>query len=259
MNCKTLCRWAIGAAVWGASALCIAQSVPSAAGKAWTGYAGAGAASFPKYTGGTGAVIQAVPLLLFEYKETFYVDFVRAGVRLWSSEDKKLAFGLAAEPRFGYTAKDGPRLGGMAKRRSSIEIGPSLEWETKFASYNLAAFRDATGTSKGASYRATAYKQFIDTAQWDIGAYASVEREDGKVINYYFGVPAVEANINRPFYQAGASNHWTLGISGAWKFSPRYALLFGVQNTRLGAAAANSPIVETRNAPIAYIGLGWQL
>jgi len=35
--------------------------------------------------------------------------------------------------------------------------------------------------------------------------------------------------------------------------------MMGVQNTRLGGAAANSPIVETRNAPVAYIGLGWSL
>ena len=45
----------------------------------------------------------------------------------------------------------------------------------------------------------------------------------------------------------------------AWKFTPRYSLMMGVQNTRIGSPAVNSPIVETRNAPIAYIGLGWNL
>ena len=242
-----------------ASAPGVAQSVPSAAGKAWTGYAGAGIGAFPKYTGGKGMDAVPVPLLLLEYKETYYVDFVRAGVRLWSSDDKKLALGLAAEPRFGFRSADGPRLGGMSTRRHSLEIGPNLEWETKFASFSAGWFSDVTGASKGSSFRALAYKPVIDTAQWDIGVYAGLEREGSKVTNYYFGVPATEVTANRALYQPGGATHGTIGISGAWKFSQRYALLFGVQNTRLGAQAANSPIVETRNAPIAYFGLGWQL
>ena len=214
---------------------------------------------FSKYAGGKGVEAVPVPLLLLEYKETFYVDFVRAGVRLWSSEDKKLALGLAAEPRFGFGAGDGPRLGGMATRRHSLEAGPNLEWETKFASFSVGVFGDMTGASKGTSMRALAYKQLIDSSQWDVGVYAGLERESSRVTNYYFGVQAAEANANRAQYQPGGATHGTLGISGAWKFSPRYALLFGIQSTRLGSAAANSPIVETRNTPIAYFGLGWQI
>ena len=249
----------LGAAIVGTPVLSQAQNIPSAAGKAWTGYAGAGIGVFPKYTGGKSLDTVPVPLLLLEYKETFYVDFVRAGVRLWSTDDKKFAVGLAAEPRFGYRAGDGARLTGMSTRRHSLEAGPNLEWETKFASFSVGAFGDVTGASKGVSMRALAYKQVIDNAQWDVGVYAGVERESSRVTNYYFGVQAAEATANRAQYQPGGATHGTFGVAGAWKFSPRYALLFGVQSTRLGSAAANSPIVETRNAPIAYVGLGWQL
>ena len=249
----------LGAAIVGMPVLSQAQNIPSAAGKAWTGYAGAGIGVFPKYTGGKSLDTVPVPLLLLEYKETFYVDFVRAGVRLWSTDDKKFALGIAAEPRFGYRAGDGARLTGMSTRRHSLEAGPNLEWETKFASFSVGAFGDVTGASKGLSMRALAYKQVIDNAQWDVGVYAGVERESSRVTNYYFGVQAAEATANRAQYQPGGATHGTFGVAGAWKFSPRYALLFGVQSTRLGSAAANSPIVETRNAPIAYVGLGWQL
>ena len=99
----------LSAAIVGMPVLSQAQSIPSAAGKAWTGYAGAGIGVFPKYTGGKSLDTVPVPLLLLEYKETFYVDFVRAGVRLWSTDDKKFALGIAAEPRFGYRAGDGAR------------------------------------------------------------------------------------------------------------------------------------------------------
>jgi outer membrane protein len=236
-----------------------AQAQSAGAGKDWTGYVGAGAASFPRYTGGKGADVTPVPLLMFEYKETYYVDLLRAGVRLWSTDDKKLAFGLVAEPRFGFKARDGGRLAGMAKRRHSIELGPSVEWETRAVSLNFAWFNDVMGASKGSSWRASAYKQWLNTSTWDVGTYVSIERESARVVNYYFGVPAVEATATRALYVPGAATHLSIGAQAAWKFTPRYALLMGVQNTRIGSAAANSPIVETRDAPIVYIGLGWNL
>lgn len=241
-----------------APALCAAQSTDPV-NKDWTGYAGIGPIAFPKYTGGKGTETFLAPLLMFEYKETVYVDLVRAGVRLWSSADKKMALGFAAEPRFGFKAGDGARLTGMATRRDSIEAGPSLEWETPYVSLNLAWFADVTGASKGASLRASAYKQFVNTSGWDAGAYVSAERANAKVVNYYFGVPASEVTAARALYAPGAATQLSVGLSAAWKFTPRYSLLMGVQQARLGSAAVNSPIVETRNAPVAYIGLGWNL
>ena len=254
MNFKLL----VGALTFLLPAWGIAQTASKPASD-WTGYVGAGAASFPKYTGGKGADVTPVPLLMFEYKETYYVDLMRAGVRLWSTNDKKFALGLAAEPRFGFKGRDGALLTGMAKRRHSIELGPSLEWETPVVSLNFAWFHDVLGASKGSSWRASAYKQWVNTSNWDVGTYASVERESARVVNYYFGVPAAEVTVNRALYAPGAATHLSLGLQTAWKFSPRYALLMGVQTTRIGSAAANSPIVETRNVPIGYIGLGWNL
>ena len=237
----------------------LAQSPSNPPAPDWKGYAGAGLIAFPKYTGGRSTDTLLAPLLSFEYKETFYVDLVRAGVRLWSSGDRKLALGLAAEPRFGFRAGDGPRLAAMATRRDSIEAGPSVEWETPAASFNLAWFGDIAGASRGSSLRVSAWRPLLDTPRWDVGAYVGLERVSGKVANYYFGVAAAEAIASRPLYQPGASTHWNLGLSGAWKFSKAHSLMFGLQNTRLGAAAADSPIVETRNAAIGYVGLGWNL
>jgi outer membrane protein len=236
-----------------------AQSNSANSAKDWTGYAGGGAIAYSKYVGGKGSSVIPAPLLSFEYKETVYVDLVRAGVRFWASGDNKMALGLAAEPRFGYRSSDGPRLAGMAERRISVEAGPSFEWETPLASLNLAYFADATRASRGASLRGSVYRQLLDTQHWDFGPYAGVERVNGKVANYYFGVRDSEAAPDRAAYHPGASTNWMLGVSGAYKFGNGMALMFGAQNTRLGGAAASSPIVETRNAKLGYIGLGWVL
>jgi outer membrane protein len=248
---------ALGFSDWaGAQSVSTSNAAP---GHDWTGYAGVGPFMYPKYTGGKGFFVIPAPLLQFEYKETYYVDLLRAGARLWSSDDKKMAFGLAAEPRFGFHSGDGPLLAGMAVRRTSLEAGPSFEWETPLVSVNLAYLADASDASKGASLHGSLYKQVVNTSQWDFGAYTGFDRIDSRISNYYFGVPASEVTANRPLYQPGAALHWQSGISGAYKFKRPYTLMFGVQNSRLGAAAANSPIVETRNAVMGYLGLGWAL
>ncbi len=236
MPCKPL----LYAALLLAPLACGAQSAPKPASD-WTGYAGFGGVSFSRYTGGKASEVFPAPLLMFEYKETYYADLMRAGVRLWSSADKKLAFGLVAEPR------------------NSIEMGPNLEWETPLVSLSLAWFNGVSRDSRGSSLRLSAYRQLINTSRWDVGVYATVEQESAKVVNYYFGVPASEATATRAAYAPGLATHWGLGLQGAWKFSDRYALMMGLQDTRLGAAAANSPIVETRHTPVVYFGLGWTL
>lgn len=244
------------AALLGAAAPADAQMRPLAQ---WKGYAGGGAITFPKYTGGRASETIAAPLLMFEYRETVYVDLVRAGIRLWSNADRSLAFGIAAEPRFGFRAADGARLAGMATRRDSIEIGPNLEWENPALSMNVAVFGDVNGASGAASLRAGAYRQLIDSGRWDLGLYAGIDRATARVANYYFGVRGDEATVARPFYQPGSTTHLTIGASAAYRFSGQYAVLFGVQATRLGGAAAASPIAELRSAAIAYVGLGWRL
>lgn len=235
---------------------CAAQPRPLAE---WKGYAGAGAIAYPKYTGGRATEIIAAPLLLFEYQETVYVDLVRAGVRLWSSADRSMALGIGAEPRFGHRASDGSRLAGMARRRDAIELGPTLEWETPLASLSLAWFGDAAGASRGQSLRAALWRQFVDRGAWDLGGYVSLDRASARVVDYHFGVRSDEATASRSAYSPGAATHVTLGVSGAYRFTPRLALVFGVQSTRLGAAAAASPITETRGVPVGYMGLAWRL
>lgn len=224
--------------------------------KTLDGYIGAGARATSKYTGGAGGRTSAVPLLQFDYKEIFYVYLDRVGVRFWGSDDRKMALGIAAEPRFGFHATDGPRLQGMATRRDRIEGGPSFEWELPGVALNIAYFTDWTGAGGGQSLRFYLIRQLIDSSHWDISAYAGFQRDSTDTVRYYFGVPADEATPDRPLYRPGASLNPNVGVNGAYKFGNRYALLFGADALFLGAAAADSPIVERKRELTAYLGVG---
>jgi outer membrane scaffolding protein for murein synthesis (MipA/OmpV family) len=96
-------------------------------------------------------------------------------------------------------------------------------------------------------------------ARWDMSWTIELSRLDSKIVGYYFGVAPSEVTPTRPLYQPGASTDVTLWITGQYNLTKRDALMFGAHVTRLGAASADSPIVESRQALLLYLGLGLNL
>lgn len=248
--------WLLAAALI-SPGLCLAQEASQAGEKTLDGYLGAGALYTPRYSGSAGNETKPVPLAMIEYKGTAYIHFDRAGVRLWSSRDKTMALGIAAQPRYGFHASDGDRLTGMATRRDAIEGGPAFEWETPQISVSAAYFADWSGTSSGRSWRLSLDHQLVDDERWDVSAYLDFDHADHKIVQYYFGVRPDEATATRPSYQPGAALISGLGLTGAYLLDKKHALLFGGEFSQLGAAAADSPIVQRGTGLTAY--LGWSL
>ncbi len=250
---RLVCLLAVGLIV---PNLCVAQTTDDSAHKSLDGYLGAGAMVLPKYVGSSASDTKLVPLAIFDYEETAYIHLNRAGVRLWGSRDKKMALGIAAEPRIGFRPQDGPRLAGMAIRHDAIEGGPAFEWELDPYALSLAWFSDWSDTSGGRSWRLSADRQLVDDGRWDISAYLDLDRADSRIVQYYFGVQPDEATAARPSYQPGAAVISGLGLSGAYLLNKNHALLFGGEFTYLGSAAADSPIVQLRSGVMGYLGLG---
>jgi outer membrane protein len=241
------------------SAGTVAQTPSVEASKGWNGTAGAGAMVFPKYVGGKSSQIWPIPILSINYDETFYVELERVGVYLLASDDKKIGLGLALEPRFGYSAKDGARLGGMATRRDSLEGGPTFDWDFDVIAFSVAWFGDLNRSSRGASVRAAVYKPLLKDAHWEIGALLALDRINGKLADYYFGVRPNEATPARATYRPGPASNPSLGFSGTYNFNKHHALMFGGSMARLGGSARNSPIAESSRSSMVYFGYGWTL
>lgn len=250
---RVFCLLAVGLIV---PNLCGAQTTGESAPKSLDGYLGVGAVMVPNYVGGADSETKLLPLAMIEYKETAYIHLNRAGIRLWSSPEKEMALGIAAEPRIGFSPPDGQRLAGMAIRHDSVEGGPVFEWERDPYALSLAWFSDWSDTSGGRSWRLSAERQLVDDGRWDVSAYLDLDHADRRIVQYFFGVQPDEATPARPSYLPGATINSALGLSGAYKLNKNYALLFGGEFSRLGAAAAASPIVERRSGSIGYLGLG---
>ena len=225
----------------------------------WGGTAGVGPIIFPKYIGSKSTQAFPIPILSINYDETFYVELERMGVYIVASDDKKTGLGLAVEPRFGYSAKDGARLLGMSKRRDSLEGGVTFDRDFDIVAFSVAYFRDLAHSSSGNSLRASVYKPLVKQGRWDIGALLAFDIMSDRVTNYYFGVRPTEATQKRPSYQPGHATSPAVGLSGNYKFDKQYAFMFGVISTHLPGSVAASPIVETRRASTWYLGCGWNL
>ena len=234
-----------------------AQTAEKAPG--WHGTLGAGPLFVPRYVGGKKMEALPLPIAYVDYNDWFYVNLFRAGAYVWSSEDRKRGISFAVEPRIGFRAGDGPNLTGMARRRNSLMGGPTFDWEGELGAFSIGYFTDLNSASHSGYLDVLLSKPLVKNERWDINGTLELSRLDSKFVNYYFGVTPTEVTPARPHYVASATTNVALWITGQRNLSKRYALMFGASVSRFGNAAADSPIVERRLAPLLYIGLGANL
>ena len=235
----------------------LAQSVDGNPG--WTGTLGGGAVVFPKYTGGNALQAVPLPIAYVDYNGWFHVNLFRAGAYFWASENKKQGLSIAMEPRIGFRSGEGPRLAGLAARRSSIFGGPAFNAENDWGSMSLGYFTDLSNASRGGYYDLLLNRPLLKNERWDVSGSLELSRQNAKVVNYYFGVSSAEATPGRAAYAPGSATNATLWLTGQYNLDKRYAVMFGANVMRLGASAAASPIVERRDVPFLYLGLGINL
>lgn len=86
-----------------------------------------------------------------------------------------------------------------------------------------------------------------------------VDHMSQKVTNYFFGTTAAELTVTRPLYQMGSASNIVAGFDGSYKLNQWRSFVFWLQKTYLNENAANSPIVETKQATVGWIGVAWNL
>lgn len=215
---------------------------------------GIGVAVLPKTSGSDEFRLLALPIINANYADRFYVNALQAGVWLLDSDDKRLRFGLSAQARFGWDADDGRLTRGMRDRDFTVEIGPALRWQTDFGTINAQWGFDAGGASNGQTVDLQFIKNLYRDKTFKLNGSVGLTWSDRKFNDYYFGVSATEALPSRPEYSAGSSVEYKAGLNGSYLVGLNNYILFGASITRLGDQQANSPIVDTRLQPFAYLG-----
>ena len=222
-----------------------------------TGRLGLGAIALPRYSGGNGYQVWPVPLADLELGDVAYIDYWQAGLYVAATQDKTLGLAIIAAPRIGFNSSDGDRLAGMMDRKSSLEMGMSIDYAVGPGGISLGYLHDVTGASNGGVVRLIGGRRFEITEHLGLDGYLEADWLSAKVANYYFGVGANEATATRPFFQPGSDTNFQLGLHFNYDFGRRSTILFGYEATVLGGAIAESPIVMTRLSNLLYIGYGW--
>jgi MipA family protein len=219
---------------------------------------GIGAGVLPEFSGSESFRGLVLPILRASYRDKVYINALQGGIWLFDSDDKDIRVGLAVEPRFGWEAKEGTRVEGMDRREFSLEGGPNVQVRTPVGVFNVNVYQDLTGASNGQ----TAQLQFIrplirlqGSGGLRLNGVLGAQWFAARTNDYYFGVRPSEVTVNRPAYTAGATTNLQLGVNGLYLLG-RGSVLFGFVGNWLGDDAAESPIVETRFQPIAYLGYG---
>jgi outer membrane protein len=226
-----------------------------------TGRLGVGAIVDSRYSGGSSYQAFPVPLASIEIAGgVAYVDYWQAGLYILSNEKKNLGLAIVATPRLGFGQHDGPLLEGMTTRRSSVEMGLSVDYGfSETAGISLGYLHDVVSASDGSIVRLLGYKHVDFSERFGVDAFVGVERLNARLANYYYGVGSNETTATRAVYQPGSGTDVTAGLHFNYDFGRKSTLLFGYEVTRLGNELADSPIVERRFSNLFYFGYGWRL
>jgi outer membrane protein len=215
---------------------------------------GIGVAVLPKTSGSEDFRVLALPIINANYGDRFYINALQAGVWLLDSNDKRLRFGIATQARFGWDADDGKLTRGMNDRDFTVDLGPTVRWQTDYGTFNAQWGFDVGGASNGQTVELQYIKNLIRGSKFKLNGILGATWNNNKFNDYYFGVGANETSQFRPAYSAGSGTEFKVGVNGSYAVGKDGFVLFGTSVTRLSDEQANSPIVETRMQPFAYLG-----
>ena len=215
---------------------------------------GIGVALLPKTSGSDEFRVLVLPIINANYGDRFYINALQAGVWLLDSDDKRLRIGMATQPRFGWDAADGRLTRSMNNRDFTLDLGPAVRWQTNYGTFNAQWGFDIGGASHGQTIGLQYIKNMIRADKFKLNGSLGATWNNNKFNNYYFGVGANETSQLRPAYSAGAGTEFKLGANGSYALDKDSSVLFGAAVTRLSDQQADSPIVETRMQPFAYLG-----
>jgi MipA family protein len=148
----------------------------------------------------------------------------------------------------GYKSSDAAIFSGMAQRKPSLLVGIGSKFYTPVGQLWLEAGMDVLGNSKGMRTEAGLGWR-VDTntvfGKWSLSPYVSLQNNNARLTNYYYGVSNAEATAGRSAYDAGAASNFNLGLSASTDLSPNFSLVLGARYRGYGASIRNSPLIDT--------------
>jgi hypothetical protein len=145
--------------------------------------------------------------------------------------------------------KDIPQLDGLALRNPTggIALRYSRFFDNAIFYIDFAAARAvADGDGKDASGLIidSFYSYLLPYRNWDIYLGAGLTYYDQALFDYYIGIDADEANINRPLYEADSGFRGQLEVYAQYPLSQSWSFNAGITQTFYASDIKKSPLVD---------------
>lgn len=219
---------------------------------------GLGTAYLPRYEGANEHKLRVLPLI--NYRNGRFFAGVLTGIGYNFSPIRELEFGPIVSYRFGRDEDDSRRLRGLGDVDGGADAGVFARWNLRPFFVHGSVRHGVGGGPNGTSVRlgggwATTLGP-ADRLLLDL----SVEWTDREIMQAYFGVSGAQsARSGMSAYQAGSGIRRS-GLNAAWThaFTPNWFSIVGATFYRLGAEAADSPIVQQRHETGVSAALGYR-
>ncbi|AUI67288.1 MipA/OmpV family protein [Beggiatoa leptomitoformis] len=232
----------------------------SPTGTGWKGSIGLGVLWKAEPYKETDDTVLPIPLINLKY-ERFYIQGLTTGYKL--IDDLQGSVDLIAKPRLeGYDAGDSDYLAGMEDRDKSLDMGLAVNMQFGRIILNTTAVSDVLGKSNGQELSAKIGYNLVfggvGQSVLRLTPTVGVMWLSADMVDYYYGVRAEEARLDRPSYVGESSFNLTAGLSANYFFMANSGITAGINYELLGSEIADSPLLEKDYTVSIFAGYAWR-
>ena len=206
---------------------------------------GLGVASSKSIYKGVGTETDVLPGFAYESGD-FYVLGPELGYHLINT-DKLTLSAIASYRMEGYEAGDSVDLRGMDERKGAFELGMSAALDTEYGEWSATALADVSGEHEGYELELGWEKRLELSQNWALTPEAALTWRSDDLNNYYYGVKASEATVNRAAYTAESGTIFSVGVNADYMIDPQQMVRFGANYNSYSSEISDSTIVEKDN------------
>lgn len=191
---------------------------------------------------GYGSKTEVWPMVTYENK---WVRVAGPGLDVKLGNTGAVSYELTARySGSGYKSGDSSYLEGMDERKGGFWLGARANWKGELANVHAELLGDVSGNSDGLQV-----KLGVDR-RYQFGAFtlvprASINWQDKKYVDYYYGVKDTEATPDRAAYTGASGVSTELGMRLNYAVDTKQSVFLDLSATALPSSVKDSPLVDS--------------
>lgn len=195
-----------------------------------------------------------LPLYLYE-GDVFFAHGSSAGLHLF--ENDAFSLDLLGRYRFDRLESDADSYyQGINDREQSFDAGASFTLKQTWGQLSFTVLEDISDKHNGQELDVT-YRLVEKSGRWMFSPYISYIYQDSDILDYYYGVDASEAKIDRQEYHASGDAFWRAGLNTSYQWSKRMLIFANMAFESVPESANDSPLVDESNLYSATAGFAY--